>query len=560
MAPDKEAPDMQPEMCKGPSGFIMIFLGFITVFIMFNWELRMQLAGYMGVILFPLIGFDFDGNGVGDIPVITLLLAGIILVSVSSTIRHFQTDWVEMAKNQAQIKAINKALREAKMGGDVEKERKITEHQQKMMALQQNMMFNNMKMMIYTMLVAIAIFTWIWADFIEGLEVAIISTPWNTSMDMLRGVDLCFIPFKNWILIYILISFPLGMMLQHGLKMYTFGKRLGKAKENERSEMKSMLDELEATLGELSDEVTFSLDSVKEKMRRARNRFIADDFQGAREDGHLARAELEEIQKSYIRTKRRVEDIVKAVGKAKKKGINVRRVEKEIATARKSLERGAFKDALAKAQIVGKSLKAEKENFAKSMEESKEIKSLLYDVRKISPADFDSTFEEMEACIKKADYENAMKKAREIRKKVKSLVGEEKNYRKSEKKFEKILKDADSLGIDVEKEMFEFASGQSLYLERKIERATEVITDLYGELKKRISKKKRIEEAFSHSKLVISNARDHGADVSGPKRKYSDAKIALTAGDSDMALELLAQASLEAERLKKQVSRHKKRR
>jgi len=235
-------------------------------------------------------------------------------------------------------------------------------------------------------------------------------------------------------------------------------------------------------------------------------------------------------------------------------------LEKEIVVARKSLERGAFKDALAKAQIVGKSLKNEKENYTKSMEESKEIKSLLYDVRKISPDDFDSTYEEMEACIKKADYENAMKKAREIRKKVKGLLGEEKGYRKSEKKFEKLLQDANSLGIDVEKEMFELASGQSLYLERKIERATEVITDLYGELKKRISKKKRIEEAFSHSKLVISNARDHGADVSGPKRKYSDAKIALSAGDSDMALELLAQASREAERLKKQVSRHKKRR
>lgn len=560
MVSEKEAPQMQPDMCKGPSGFILIFVGFITVFIMFNWELRMKLAGYIGVILFPAIGFDFDGNGVGDIPVITLLLAGVILVSVSSTIRHFQTDWVEMAKNQTQIKAINKALREAKMGGDVEKERKITEYQQKMMALQQNMMFSNMKMMVYTMLIAIAIFTWIWADFIEGLEVAIISTPWNTSMDMMRGVDLCFIPFKNWILIYILISFPLGMVLQHGLKMYTFGKRLGKARKNERSEMKSMLDELEVTLGEMNDEVTFSLDSVKDKIRRARNKYIADDFQGAREDGNLARAELEEIQKSYIRTKRRVEDIIKAVGKAKKKGMNLRQLEKEIAGARKSLERGAFKDALGKAQIVGKSLKTEKDNFSRSMEESKEVKSLLYDVRKISPDHFDMTYEEMEACIKKGDYDNAMKKAREIRKMVKDLVGDEKGYRKSERKFEKLLQDANSRGIEVEKEMLGFAKGQALYLERKIDQATEVITDLYGGLKRRISKKKRIEDAFSHSKLVISNAADQGADIAGPKRKYSNAKIALSAGDSDMALELLAQASQEAERLKKQVSRRKQRR
>ena len=91
-------------MCKGPSGFILIFLGFITVFIMFNMELRLQIAGWIGVVLTPLIGFDHK------YPVITFLLAGMILVAISSTIRHFQTDWLEMARNQKQIKTINKAL------------------------------------------------------------------------------------------------------------------------------------------------------------------------------------------------------------------------------------------------------------------------------------------------------------------------------------------------------------------------------------------------------------------------------------------------------------------
>jgi len=555
MTSTNDNPGGAPEMCKGPSGFILIFLGFITVFIMFNMELRMQLAGWIGYVLTPMIGFDHQ------YPLITFLLAGMILVAISSTIRHFQTDWIEMAKNQKQIKTINKALKEAKMSGDVEKERKISVYQQKMMAMQQNMMFTNMKMMVYTMLVAIAIFTWIWADFIEGLEVPTMSLPWNLTMQMMDKVNLCcYFPFPKWILVYMLMSFPMGMCIQHALKRYSFLKKLNEAQKEERKKIKEMVEELETTLRDFEDEVSFPLDTIKDKLRKAKEMYAADDFTGAMEYGHLSTGELEETKKAFYRSQRRVDDIAKAVAKAREDGMNPLELESKIGIARKSLKKGSFKDALSKVQEVSVSLKNEKKYYRKTLDDAKEIRSLLYGVRKISPDHFDEHYEEMESDIKKSDYKSALAKSREIRKQIKKLKKHDKSYGKVEKKFDKLLNMAKSLMLNVEVESTEYQNIKALYNSREIEGAVDKAEDLYRKLKSRVVKKTEVTEAFSHARLILTNAREYGADVTEAEYKYKDAEKAMMVGEDDRALELLAKATQEAERLKKQISRKKKRR
>ncbi|MDP6155590.1 MAG: EMC3/TMCO1 family protein [Candidatus Thermoplasmatota archaeon] len=550
-----ETPRGTPDMCKGPSGFILIFLGFITVFIMFNMELRMQLAGWIGYVLTPLIGFDYN------YPVITFLLAGMILVAISSTIRHFQTDWIEMAKNQKQIKTINKALKEAKMSGDTEKERKITVYQQQMMSMQQNMMFTNMKMMVYTMLIAIAIFTWIWADFIEGLDVATLSVPWNLDMGMLKKVTLCcYFPFPKWILVYMLISFPLGMGIQHALKRYTFLKKLNEARKEERKKIKEMVDDLESTLEDFEDEVYFPLDTIKDKLAKANAMYAADDFSGAMEYGRLSLEELEETKKAFYKTQRRVDDIGKAVAKARIDGMNPVELESKIELARKSLKKGSFKDALTRVQDVSNSLKNEKKYYRKTLDEAKEIRSLLYGIRKISPDHLDKHYEEMETDIKKSDYKGALKRSREMRKQIKSLKKEDKSYWKIEKKFDRLFKEVKSLMIDVKDEVVEYNDFKALYNSRDISSAREKAENVYKTLKKKVSQKTEVKEAFSHAKLILSNAKEYGADVTEAELKYKDAEKALVVGEDDRAIELLAKATQEAERLKKQVSRKQKRR
>ena len=447
------------------------------------------------------------------------------------------------------------------MSGDTEKESKITVYQQKMMAMQQNMMFTNMKMMVYTMLIAIAIFTWIWADFIEGLDVATLSVPWNLTMQMLDKVNLCcYFPFPKWILVYMLISFPLGMGIQHALKRYSFSKKLNEAQKEERSKIKDMVEDLEAVLGDFEDEVSFPLDTINDKLSKAKIMYAADDFSGAMEYGHLSMAELEETKKAFYRSQRRVDDIAKAVAKARVDGMNPLELESKIEIARRSLKKGSFKDALNKVQEVSNALKNEKKYYKKTLDEAKEIRSLLYGIRKISPDHFDKHYEEMETDIKKSDYKSALKRSQDMRKQINKLKKHDKSYGKVQKKFEKLLNVGKSLMLKMEDETEEYQIIKALYNSREIEGAVDKAEDLYRKLKNRVAKKTEVSEAFSHAKLIISNAKEYGADVTEVEYKYKDAKNALMVGEDDRAIELLAKATQEAERLKKQISRKKKRR
>ena len=262
MADNKENSDVpQMEMCQGPTGFIFIFLTMVTVYVMFNMELRLMLAEKLGIVLYPLIGFN------GNYPIITIFLGALLLISVTTSVRHFQTDWIDMARNQKRTKAINKDLRKAKMGGDSKKEREITDYQQKMMATQQNMMFGNLKTMISTLLIVIIIFTWIWGDFITRLTVPILSTPWDTSMEMMKTRMCCsIIPFPKWMIVYMLISVPLGLVIQHTFKMYSFKKRLDEAYYTESKTLKEDLVTLSSSIDALSEKVSFSMESNRNRL------------------------------------------------------------------------------------------------------------------------------------------------------------------------------------------------------------------------------------------------------------------------------------------------------
>ena len=181
-------------------------------------------------------------------------------------------------------------------------------------------------------------------------------------------------------------------------------------------------------------------------------------------------------------------------------------------------------------------------------------------MRKISPPSFDENYEIMEKNVKKGNYKGAMKKAREIRKAVKSLIAADKGYRKSKKKFKIMLAKARSLKVQVEDEQKVYGKIKELYRSRDITSAKSMAEDTYRELKKRVARKEQVKDAFSHAKLVLSNARDYGVDITGSRSRYDEAKAARGLGDIDKALELLAKSVQEAERLKKQITRKKKRR
>ncbi|NLL94858.1 MAG: DUF106 domain-containing protein [Thermoplasmatales archaeon] len=177
----------------------------------------------VGRILNYALGiFDFGG----EYPVLTLMLVGSIMVILSTGLRTLMMDSLAQAKSQHVMSAFNKEMRQARIENNLYKVKKLTEMQPQMMAASMESSGKMMKAMPITMAVVIPIFLWIRYFVDITLREAgnqIIQIPWSVA-----GVSLTstfwFLP--AWILVYTLISIPLGQVITRIVKVYQFRKRL----------------------------------------------------------------------------------------------------------------------------------------------------------------------------------------------------------------------------------------------------------------------------------------------------------------------------------------------
>ena len=169
--------------------------------------------------------FQFLDFG-GQYPVVTLMLVGSIMILLSSGIRTLMTDTLEQQKAQSFSSSFNKELRQARLENNMYKVKKLTEMQP--LVMQKSMESSNqmMKSMPYTMLIVVPIFLWVRYFVDVTLREAgnlIISVPW--AMDAINLTDVYwFLP--AWILIYSLISIPLGQIIMRVVRAFQFRKRL----------------------------------------------------------------------------------------------------------------------------------------------------------------------------------------------------------------------------------------------------------------------------------------------------------------------------------------------
>ncbi len=200
--------------------FIYIFLGMIVLMMFIDPDLRYQFGGYLGKALYPLIGFG------GNYPVLTLILAGTIMIAFSTTVREFFMDWVEMAKNQKISNAFRKEMMEARKANKQTKLNKLQDQQAEINKLSMGQMKDQLKSMVFTMVVVISIFGWIWM-FTSELPNTSFSVPWALNASFNEPlIEACFVPFPQWIGVYMLISIPLGQVFMVLLKWYDFKDKL----------------------------------------------------------------------------------------------------------------------------------------------------------------------------------------------------------------------------------------------------------------------------------------------------------------------------------------------
>jgi uncharacterized membrane protein (DUF106 family) len=210
----------RPAAPMGGSQMLMIMMLFVTMFIIFQPDMRNAIGGIAGIVLNPIIGFN------GQYPVLTVMVAGLLMVTLSTVIRHYFIDWVDTAEKQAKMKDFNKKMREARLSGNHSEIQKLSKKQMEMTKDTMSSTIDQMKPMMFTMIFVVATFAFI-GTFINDVDNATISVPWSSNVDMrgLISTSTCCM-FQTWMLVYMLVSISMAQVIQRVLKWYSFEKRL----------------------------------------------------------------------------------------------------------------------------------------------------------------------------------------------------------------------------------------------------------------------------------------------------------------------------------------------
>jgi len=163
---------------------------------------------YFGYILEPLIGFG------GQYPILTLFCAGIIVITLSSLLTNFFTDWKKMGQSQEISKAFQKEMQEARRQGNEGKIKKLMKMQPEIMKRQTDASSGMMKPMVFLIIFIWPIFMWL-RGFLTGMPYFYFTTPWVARVSLFSS------PFfgQTWLWMYLIFSMIFGQLIRQGLKV-----------------------------------------------------------------------------------------------------------------------------------------------------------------------------------------------------------------------------------------------------------------------------------------------------------------------------------------------------
>lgn len=232
-----------PEMPKMPNMWpmlIMMVMIFGLYFIDqtdFGWDIanpdHASKAHNLGVIM----DFALGWLGFKDCPILSLMIIGAIMVTLSSILRTLLTDTIAQRKGSEFSKAFNNEMRQARIENNTYKMKKLTEMQPQVMAKSMEASAASMKSMPWTMLIVVPMFLWVryfvgvtlggdlWYDGnpLASDALLIVKLPWGTVNLMQQ-----FWIFPAWILMYSMVSIPIGQFVSRMVRYNQFKKRLEK--------------------------------------------------------------------------------------------------------------------------------------------------------------------------------------------------------------------------------------------------------------------------------------------------------------------------------------------
>ena len=206
---------------------MLMLLMFVMIFIFGDPNIRSMIALSLNSVFYPIIGFD------GNYPLLTVLLAGILVVFLSSFFTNLFTDWKAMGKAQDASRAFQKEINKARKEGNTNRVKKLMKMQPQIMKMTTESSSKMMKPMLFLFIFIAPIFIWI-IHFLGNLEYYFFTVPWTTGVSLFDKVIL----MSNWFLVYLLISMVLGQLIRQGLKWISWSAWWQNIKKNIRPSVK----------------------------------------------------------------------------------------------------------------------------------------------------------------------------------------------------------------------------------------------------------------------------------------------------------------------------------
>ncbi len=204
------------ERPKSNPGNVYMIMTMIMLLILFVPGLRTALGEGAGILLEPIFAFDYR------YPLYTLLAAGILVTLINTLSRHYFADWIEIERMRVKMNAFNKVYREAVRKQDMAKIEKLKKLQVKYMAENMEVQGRTMKATTFTMLIVIAIFSWLWIFLSSRVDYLLVAIPWSNQV-VLTKVSFM---FPNWLLIYSALTMPLAWVVTYIFKFLEFRRVL----------------------------------------------------------------------------------------------------------------------------------------------------------------------------------------------------------------------------------------------------------------------------------------------------------------------------------------------
>jgi len=217
--PDSNAPAPGAAPKSSPSQLIILMMLPLMLIIVMDPNVRTAMGGAVGGLFTPIFGFG------GAYPIWTLFACSIVLVIFTTTVRHFFTNWIEQGRQKHLSSWVQAQFKEVRAKGNVTKMKKLNEYQAQMMKQSTDAMGSQMKTTLVTIVVAMAIFLWLGVFMYSGTMTNYISTPWASTVDYLKPGPFIHV-MPTWILLYSVLSLPLGQVLQSALKVWSFKRKL----------------------------------------------------------------------------------------------------------------------------------------------------------------------------------------------------------------------------------------------------------------------------------------------------------------------------------------------